>query len=347
MNPRAMVPLLGALSICACKSGPATAPTQTPTVGLLRVNPTGSILPFASSTPHDIAASVQSVSAPPASNEPHVMNANMTPATDASNEGVSSAGQTRKTSPPVKPQLGRIVCGNTSCRTGQEICCRSDPPDEANSICVPVTQEELADYAALDGLCDARGALLVTCDESVSCGTRQTCCENLWGSGQNEPIFCSKPRPGERFPCVFREPCVPGVPCRTADAQCVKGWCAVKRPNRPLHCGNSTCSPAKPVCCGRGKNKHLECAAEGDCEWPPDNPYYCTRPSDCGPGEFCDYGSCVHSPDVSPRILCDTLKDCPRALLKVCTAFGNRLACSPADVADDLLLAGRRICRCQ
>jgi hypothetical protein len=244
-------------------------------------------------------------------------------------------------------ERGRIVCGKKSCRAGKEICCRSEVPDKIESTCVPVTEAQLRDFGPLDELCDRRGALLVACDESASCGKGRACCETVWGSGQNMPIVCAEPREGERHPCEYGEPCVQGVACATAGARCVKGWCLIPSKRPSLRCGESVCS-GDAVCCARSGDTKLECATQ--CE-PPDMGFRCTRPTDCPPGDFCGImpggGGCMHSNDGSTWFLCESTADCPPSVKKQCDGLEQSLVCAPSQEADSPILVGKKTCQCQ
>jgi hypothetical protein len=256
---------------------------------------------------------------------------------------------------PPHPAVGSIMCGKTSCRTGQEACCRSESSDSATSVCVRAAPQQLVDFGALDAFCDGLGKLLVACDESESCGQGQACCEIMWGSGQNEPVVCAPQRPGERFPCVYREACVRGSPCRTTGAKCVDGWCFVEQPKRPLRCGNSTCSAPNSTCCA-GWNGQLSCTMRDQCAGRETN---CTSPSDCPRGEFCGVmgggGRCMHSWDGMTDILCETVSDC-HEMREVCASRVDppheNIACSrtkekdPTHPTTNPILRGRRTCTC-
>ena len=247
-----------------------------------------------------------------------------------------------------RPELGRIVCGKKTCETGKEVCCRGEPPNEEGSMCIPVSPKQLEDFPALDALCDKQGTLLVACDESKSCGKGRACCEIIWGSGQNQPIVCTEPRPGELQPCDFAEPCVPGVRCVTPGARCIDKRCVVASPKRKLRCGGEICNSTSDICCLRSETNRLECAPQSHCEQP-DHSYGCTQASDCGPGEFCGImvagGGCMHSDDGSTEMLCSEVKDCPPSIRTRCSGLNLPLRCAPTD-SDDSILKGQKTCQC-
>jgi hypothetical protein len=188
----------------------------------------------------------------------------------------------------------------------------------------------------------------VECDESKSCGSGRVCCEIMWGSGQNEPIICTTPRPGEYHPCDYVEPCVPGVACVTPGAQCVHGRCTVPRPPRALQCGTATCTASDSVCCFRNEKQQLECASAEKCD-APDFRFGCTSPANCPRGDFCGVmvagGGCMHSNDGDTQIICETAKDCPHSIRNSCKSMKQRLACAPTDI-DAPILRGRKTCQC-
>ena len=247
------------------------------------------------------------------------------------------------------PQVGRIVCGNQTCLTGMEVCCRGEPPNEDKSACIPVKPGQLENFGSLQELCNARGTLLVACDESRSCGSGRACCEIVWGSGQPQPIVCTEPRPDESYPCDFWESCVPGVPCVTPGARCVAGHCIIPSPKAPIQCDPVTCASKDEVCCLRRESNHLECETTTNCQ-APDAQYHCTNPSDCSAGEFCGvtYGGsgCLHSNDGMTEILCNSAADCPPSVRKQCQGLGQTVQCSATD-SDSAMLRGRKTCQCQ
>jgi len=249
-----------------------------------------------------------------------------------------------------RPQLGRILCGKTTCETGKEICCLREPPDADKSACVALRPNEPFDLSALDQLCDDRAALLVSCGESKSCGAGRACCEIMWGSGQNQPIVCAEPRPAEPYACEYGEPCVSGVPCATVGAVCLYGWCTIprKKAQQPIKCGTVTCGRVHDVCCNRSESDRLECTTDKDCEQP-DREYSCTSQNDCDPGEFCGImpagGNCMHSNDGGTEIPCDAASDCPISTREWCKKMQEPVVCSPSD-SSDAILRGRKVCRC-
>lgn len=229
--------------------------------------------------------------------------------------------------PALEP--GKIRCGQVQCETGKEICC------EGKNVCVRVRPGGLEE---LDQLCDQMDSLLIECNDSAACGPDQACCEIMLGSGQNQPVVCVPPRPAERFPCDYREACVPQLPCRTTGAQCVDGWCQVSVPSRRVHCGRAACPHLDDVCCKVPSGRTL-CASKDRCEQLEGDPLAigCTKPADCPKGEFCGVmaggSSCMHTWDGMTDALCDTPVDCPKSLREQCETSGDRLICAPGTLS--------------
>ena len=250
---------------------------------------------------------------------------------------------------PVRREAGKVACGRTSCTVGKEICCEAG----IDGVCVQIPPGPHFDLTGLDEFCDQRGALLVGCNDSEACGGGEACCEILWGSGANEPIVCTAPRDGERFPCDFREACVPDVPCHTPGADCVEGWCTVSRPRTPLSCGVHTCAAPDEVCCAQPTGGS-ECMSATQCRDASRWFLACTSPGNCADGEFCAIapggGGCIHSWDGMSDVLCRTTQDCPNSFRDQCAGLKKRTGCAPLGAATTKswpALQGRRACQCQ
>jgi hypothetical protein len=316
--------ILGLLSLLGCQPGPVALPARPPLVVATTI-----AVVSPSQTAVARAARANPYPDPPAC----LVTSNRLAATarmDAT--AVSSTVpdiaygvvESERSATPPPRQVGRIQCGNTSCETGKEVCC------QGSNLCVRVMPWQLDDISDLDRFCDSKDSLLVGCDESTSCGKGKVCCEIMLGSGQNSPIVCQTPRPGERLPCDYGEVCVPGVPCSTPGAQCVDGWCFVK-PRKPLRCGSSVCSGRSRTCCKLPTGRS-QCRTEEQCSQASGESYDCTSAAHCGEGEFCGVmaaggGHCMQSNDGMTTILCNTAADCPKSVIRQCDQFDKPTVC--------------------
>ena len=180
----------------------------------------------------------------------------------------------------------RIVCGGSTCRAGDEVCCdrygaaRCAPaapikrPPEPYASIVP---EGLFDRCATTDEHTAHAQ----CDDSEDCAAGETCCAVALPRGA---LVCTKtPRA-----CIDREPCRPET-CRTPGTTCAKsGRCDPV--GAEVECHARRCAGASPICCMMLIGDDACVDAETGCAKPAMFRYECDEPSDCGAGLLCCFG---------------------------------------------------------
>jgi hypothetical protein len=209
-------------------------------------------------------------------------------------------------------------CGSTTCPTGTHTCCgtgdkarcvQSEPDEDG-----PESRIERQFVACTSG---ARNEDFAQCDESIDCGPRRVCCEQLLVSGRHMTV-CEPLRASRVSQCDYGELCQPGSKCRVLGTVCKQGRCV--KPVAQLRCGDDQCSSTQS-CCGSPPT----CQPDADC---PDRwaRFACTRRADCVAGHQCVVSSqgsmcTAYLPEtllpgsadtfLAVTVACETAADCP------------------------------------
>jgi hypothetical protein len=229
--------------------------------------------------------------------------------------------------PPTTP--GAILCGDTLCRLGTEVCCENLHAGVAQCVPRPSNPDAYACGGVRDAIDEKH------CDEMADCPGGKSCCATWGCSGGCPPVHVCTDVPCWHGPL---EQCLPGGAC-SARFRCVvehgmrTGTCRYERAG--VACGDKRCSGEEPLCCWNAKTRRGTCAA--DCPEDPGGDTWrlaCTSPDDCGGYPCADFAisptrpvSCMGSynvPDQSGVVFCRSIRDCPKMNM-----LGKPRACVP------------------
>ena len=111
-------------------------------------------------------------------------------------------------------------CAGKPCQVGKQTCCGTGE----RGVCVDslsAQQDGKSLLSPQEERCQAEthDQQYARCDESIDCGERDICCEQLLVSGRIK-VVCESPLTSGATPCDFGELCQPNSPCRVPGTEC-------------------------------------------------------------------------------------------------------------------------------
>lgn len=217
----------------------------------------------------------------------------------------TSTATTAATATPAAPPT--VVCGNTTCVVGEQICCRGR--EDEGATCLP---------AANANRCYEQGPsrTVQACDDSTDCGAGLKCCRTTTESDDARTTCAAS--------CTDYEVCRSAGSC-SAEHVCIGdevplpgGRCV--RKNVAVHCGSTVCEGNQPWCQWDPDDQVGTCIDRARAQASPERVFQCSEDRHCSDQQRCFFlegrtfcgGTADFAKHTDARFLCEVADDCPR-----------------------------------